>query len=190
MNKTAIVLALKPRFAQAILDGRKTIEVRRRLPRIETPARTFLYQTADSTGSGRIMGECILRAVHSTDHFDMIDLLNLSNRSCASINELAAYWRGVKSAVMLGLERPLRYYTPILLPNLQRECPNHKITHPQSWLYWPPEVVAAVDRILKQQRPIHEIVEDIVADIPESEMEKLPTDLATNLDDYLYGGKE
>lgn len=35
--------------------------------------------------------------------------------------------------------------------------------------------------------PIWEIAEAIAAEVPDAEWEKLPTDLARNLDHYLYG---
>lgn len=38
-------------------------------------------------------------------------------------------------------------------------------------------------------RPIWEEILEIADSIPEKEAKKLPRDLATNLDDYLYGGK-
>ena len=39
----ALVLSLKPRFAEAILSGTKTVEVRRVMPRITVPTLALLY---------------------------------------------------------------------------------------------------------------------------------------------------
>jgi hypothetical protein len=37
------------------------------------------------------------------------------------------------------------------------------------------------------ERPIWEVAEEIAASVPEHEWDDVPRDLATNLDDYLYG---
>lgn len=42
----------------------------------------------------------------------------------------------------------------------------------------------------KSARPIEEVVAEIVAKIPEEELDKLPTDFAKNLDHYLYGAEK
>lgn len=47
----ALVLSPKPRFAEAILDGAKTVEVRRLMPRITVPALALLY----ASGSERAL---------------------------------------------------------------------------------------------------------------------------------------
>lgn len=39
----------------------------------------------------------------------------------------------------------------------------------------------------KNDRPIWEIIDDLVEDIPEEELEKLPTDGAEQHDRYIYG---
>lgn len=39
----------------------------------------------------------------------------------------------------------------------------------------------------RAERPIEEIIDEIFADVPESEWEKLPADLSDQLDHYVYG---
>ena len=39
----------------------------------------------------------------------------------------------------------------------------------------------------QDSRPIWEVIAEIAREIPEEELSKLPTDLASNIDHYLYG---
>ncbi len=51
------------------------------------------------------------------------------------------------------------------------------------------EVLAAPQKTV-DERPIWEQIEEIVAQVPPEEWEKLPTDLAANHDHYLYGARK
>ena len=50
-----IVLSLKPRFAEAILTGDKTVELHRTEPKIVVPTRALLYAT---TPVRALLGTC------------------------------------------------------------------------------------------------------------------------------------
>ena len=43
------------------------------------------------------------------------------------------------------------------------------------------------DSSLPAQKPVWEWIQDLTADVPDSEWDKLPTDLAEQHDHYLYG---
>ena len=55
-----LVLSLKPRFAEAILSGNKTIELRRVEPRIAVPTRALIYA---STPTRSLIGQCVVHKV-------------------------------------------------------------------------------------------------------------------------------
>ena len=57
-----IVLSLKPRFAQAILAGVKTVELRRTVPKIVIPTRALLYASSPVRA---LLGTCVITSVHS-----------------------------------------------------------------------------------------------------------------------------
>ena len=59
-----IVLSLKPRFAEAILAGNKTVELRRVKPKMVVPTRAFLYAT---TPVRALLGMCVITSVRSAD---------------------------------------------------------------------------------------------------------------------------
>ena len=82
-----VVLSLKPRFAEAILAGVKTVEVRRTEPKIVIPTRALLYAASPVRA---LLGTCIITSVRSTD--------------------LAALWREYGSDAALSHEVFLRYF--------------------------------------------------------------------------------
>ena len=41
-----VILSIKPKYAKAILDGTKTFEIRKRVPRFNEGTTVFLYETA------------------------------------------------------------------------------------------------------------------------------------------------
>ncbi len=87
MNKAAL-FAIQPKFCDAIIDGRKTIEVRKTVPKLETPFTGYIYCTKsrhlqywggprygyaddhshnafDLLGSGKVIGEFRCGDVHT-----------------------------------------------------------------------------------------------------------------------------
>ena len=57
-----MILSLRPRFADAILGGVKTVELRRTEPRIRVPTLALLYAT---TPVRALLGTCIVTSVES-----------------------------------------------------------------------------------------------------------------------------
>ena len=123
----ALVLALKPRFAEAILAGTKTVEVRRVVPRITVPTLALLY----ASGSVRaLVGTCLVRSVA---RYPADELWHLYGTDTAlSHVEFDAYLQGRDSGVALLLERPQPLAAPIPLHTLRQD---HGFRPPQSFAY-------------------------------------------------------
>lgn len=105
-----IVLSLKPRFAEAILAGTKTVELRRTKPRIEVPTRALLYAT---TPVRALLGTCIITDVRSAD---LVALWRVyGSRSDLSHNEFKRYFEGldVGTALLLAHQQPLDRIVPL-----------------------------------------------------------------------------
>ena len=126
----ALVLSLKPRFAEAILAGTKTVEVRRVLPRITVPTLALLY----ASGSARaLVGTCVVRSVA---RYPADELWGLHGAHTAlSRTEFDAYLEGRDCGVALLLERPEPLTTPIPLHTLRQ---THGFRPPQSLAYVSP----------------------------------------------------
>jgi predicted transcriptional regulator len=123
-----IVLSLKPRFAEAILAGTKTVELRRTTPKIEVPTRALLYA---STPVRALLGTCIITSVNSADLADL--WRNYGPRAELSYQEFKRYFEGVKvgTALELAHHSPLSRIVP--LQDL-RDKPN-RFRPPQSFAY-------------------------------------------------------
>ncbi len=123
----ALVLSLKPRFAEAILAGSKTVEVRRVMPRIIVPTLALLY----ASGSARaLVGTCVVRSVA---RYPADELWQLHGAGTAlSRPEFDAYLQGRDCGVALLLEHPESLATPIPLHMLRQA---HGFRPPQSFAY-------------------------------------------------------
>ena len=111
----ALVLSLKPRFAEAILTGNKTVELRRIMPRITIPTLALLYATGPERS---LVGTCI---VHSVARLP-IDVLwrRHGAKTALAKSEFEAYLTGRDEGVALFLERPDRLPAPVPLHALRR----------------------------------------------------------------------
>ncbi len=49
----AVLISIRPEWAQKIMAGRKTIEVRRTRPKMDTPFKCYIYEC----GNGKVVGE-------------------------------------------------------------------------------------------------------------------------------------
>ncbi|WP_419943631.1 hypothetical protein [Candidatus Poriferisodalis sp.] len=115
----ALVLSLKPRFAEAILAGTETAEVRWILPRIAIRTLALLY----ASGSERaLVGTCVVRSV---DRYQADERWHLHGADTAlSKTEFDAYLDGRDCSVVLLLERPEPLTIPIPLHTLTASKPS------------------------------------------------------------------
>lgn len=63
MSKS-VLISIRPKWVGLIASGRKTVEVRKTRPRLETPFRCYIYQTLPKWGDwnerdGRVIGEFV-----------------------------------------------------------------------------------------------------------------------------------
>ena len=105
-----IVLSLKPRFAEAILAGTKTVELRRTMPKIEVPTRALLYAT---TPVRALLGTCIITSVISAPLSDL--WREYGSRANLAYHEFKRYFEGVEvgTALTLDEQRPLSRRVPL-----------------------------------------------------------------------------
>ena len=125
-----VVLSLKPRFAEAILAGDKTVELRRTVPKIVVPTRALLYAT---TPVRALLGTCVIASVESADL--AVLWREYGSRTALLYEEFQQYFEGVRMGTALSLTQPRPLDRPIPLENLQAK--------PQS--FRPPQSLAYVD---------------------------------------------
>ena len=123
-----LVLSLKPRFAEAILSGNKTIELRRVEPRIAVPTRALIYA---STPTRSLIGQCV---VHKVLRLPLATLWQrFGTHTALTHREYRDYFTGTDTGVALLLSNPARLPTQVPLLKLQQSVDRFRA--PQSFAY-------------------------------------------------------
>ena len=128
-----LFLSIKPRFARAILDGRKTVEVRRRFPKVAAGTLVVLYSSSPERA---ILGTVRLKRTVRLDsdavwenYADDIDIEEAA---------LAEYLDGAAESTLLEIEDPEPWTRPVTLSVLRSTI---GVEPPQSFRYLVPEQV-------------------------------------------------
>lgn len=123
-----VVLSLKPRFAEAILTGVKTVELRRTEPKIETPTLALLYAASPMRS---LVGTCIVTSVRSAD---LVDLWHEHGQEAnLSYLEFQQYFKGVDAGTALTLAEPRAFNQRVPLQDLRAKREGFR--PPQSFAY-------------------------------------------------------
>jgi predicted transcriptional regulator len=121
-----LLLSLKPRFAASILDGTKTVELRRTLPRVSAGARVVLYS---SSPRREIVGHAVVDAVESAAPAHLWEAVG--DRSAVTRAEFDEYFHNSHLAVALHLREVQAVPVPVPLSALR----SAGLEPPQSWRY-------------------------------------------------------
>ena len=123
-----VILSLKPRFAEAILAGVKTAELRRTEPKIVVPTRAILYAT---TPVRALLGTCIITKVRSAD----LTVLwrEYGSRSDLHYHQFRQYFEGLDTGTALELTQPRAFSQRIPLRDLRAKPRGFR--PPQSFAY-------------------------------------------------------
>lgn len=125
--KTAI-FSIKPHYASLIFSGLKTVELRRKAPRLlEQGSQILFWESSPAkhlSGSARVVKLAHLR----------INKLwgNISNLAGISRNEFDEYFEGAEMGVALFLENPIEFDKKPKLPLLRQQI---GFEPPQSFRY-------------------------------------------------------
>jgi len=83
---SSLLLSVKPRFANAILDGRKTVEIRRQFPQRWCGSRLLIYASAPEASVG---GECVVDQVRIGPPTEI--WASYRDRMCCTYGEFVQY---------------------------------------------------------------------------------------------------
>ena len=102
----AVLISIQPKWCELILRGKKTVEVRKNRPKLETPFKCYIYCTKAPKGwfwfsapnfrrDGVVIGEFVCDKIErfsvTTDDNSTISEKDMVNKSCMTIHELAQY---------------------------------------------------------------------------------------------------
>ena len=123
-----VVLSLKPRFAEAILTGVKTVELRRTEPKIEVPTLALLYASSPVRS---LVGTCIVASVRSASLGDLWD--DHGREADLPYHEFQQYFEGVDRGTALTLAAPQAFKRRVPLQDLRAKAKGFR--PPQSFAY-------------------------------------------------------
>ena len=115
----SVLISIQPKWCELIASGKKTVEVRKTKPKLETPFNCYIYCTKDKNhcfctddgeqythiGNGKVIGEFVCDKIYDiTPHFDTPTFPNQyicgwdygKEFDCLSFEELTSYLNGKK----------------------------------------------------------------------------------------------
>lgn len=101
----SVLISIQPKWCELIASGKKTVEVRKSMPKLEIPFKCYIYCTKAPKGwfwlnspnirrDGVVVGEFIcdgIRTITASDFIILDDALNAINGSCISPREVKSY---------------------------------------------------------------------------------------------------
>ena len=118
-------MSVKPQYADLILNGHKTVELRRTLPALQAGASVVLY---GSSPTRAIVGTATLEAVESEMPAQLWK--NVGHLTGIGLEQFKAYFANTSVAYGLRLTKP-RACQPLTLDELRQ----HGLEPAQSWRY-------------------------------------------------------
>lgn len=157
----SVLISIQPKWCELIASGKKTIEVRKTAPRLETPFKSYIYQTKkkwiyrllEKLGlwQGKVIGEFVCDKIITIGEGDTYRPNLICEKACLTIEEFREY--ATNSSVYLWHISNLKIYnkpkglvefrktcssapTARCYPENCERCPWNAITRPpQNWCY-------------------------------------------------------
>lgn len=137
-DKGTLLLSLKPRFASLILDGTKTVELRRIAPKINPGHNALLYA---SSPVRKLVGTCRVVDVVVDSK---AEIWNRFGRQCAlTEEEYEEYFDGAKHAVAIIIDTPQRLQESPSLAAMRNRLSG--FSPPQSFRYLSTNMLRALE---------------------------------------------
>ena len=156
MSKKSVLLSIKPKFCELIASGKKTVEIRKNCPKIDTPFKVYIYQTKGrwiykilewlGLYQQKVIGEfvcddiCVWEDLIYGKYYASIDELNAT---CLTSKELWIYQKAGQKLYAWHISNLVIYDKPKELSEFHKRCNDiygcgamPPLTRPpQSWCY-------------------------------------------------------
>jgi len=126
--RKVLVLAIHPRFTDSILDGTKTVELRRTKPRVGPGDLALIYACAPVKA---IVGGFVIDGFLAANPEAL--WASIESRAGITQEEFEAYFKDRGVGYAIKIKDPWRAPTPVPLEVLRRECPSFR--PPRSYGY-------------------------------------------------------
>lgn len=130
-----ILMSIRPRFADAILAGQKTHELRRRFADARPGARVIVYASGPRRA---VVGMFTVASVHTMPAW----MIARRRRRATTLSgdEIREYLVGVRSGTLIEVSAPTRFTQPISLSQLR----SYGVEPPQSYRYLPSSIARKI----------------------------------------------
>lgn len=127
-----LLLSIKPEYADAIIEGRKTVELRRKFPQdVSAGSRAYIYSSSPIQA---IIGIAIIERI---DRMPLDHLWRVHGpASCIDRNTFDEYFAGQSSGCAVVLRSVRRLKQPVSRRTMKSST---GVVPPQSFMYLPPE---------------------------------------------------
>lgn len=114
----AVLISIRPEWCQKIMEGRKTIEVRKTRPKMNTPFKCYIYEC----GNGKVIGEFLCDEIININGAGRIPS-DAARPTCLEPAELHQYL-GAATGFGWHISNLKIYDTPRELNDFRRACKN------------------------------------------------------------------
>lgn len=145
----SVLLSIQPKYCELIASGRKTVEIRKTRPKIETPFKCYIYETKGKTetpfvdedghmdfhGRGQVIGEFICDNILYWQYFwssDVTHICEMSEMSCVSEIELLKYAGGKQRFYGWHISDFVLYDKPKELAEFKKPCKETNLCYPDN----------------------------------------------------------
>ena len=103
----SVLISIQPKWCELIASGKKTVEIRKTRPKIETPFKCYIYETKGEKryfsqplpipfyeGNGKVIGEFVCDKIDYWQYVwesDVMHIQDMSKLSCVSVDDLLEY---------------------------------------------------------------------------------------------------
>ena len=127
----AVLISIQPKWCELIASGKKTVEVRKSMPKLEAPFKCYIYQTNGMTDNekygfktwarrGRVIGEFVCNEIWKIN-VDLRTARRTLKDACLTAKELDAY-RGYGDAYGWHISDLKIYDKPRELVEFRKPC--------------------------------------------------------------------
>lgn len=138
MKPRNIIISIKPEYALKIIEGEKTIELRRKFPTKDIKGGIAIIYA--SSPVQKIIGYAVIEDVKKLS----ISLIwsEYNKQACVTKQFFNAYFKGLEEGFAIKLSQPIRLVEPIDIKQLKGK---HSLSAPQSYRYVPAKILEVVE---------------------------------------------
>ena len=120
MTDTAVLISIKPKWVNLIFSGKKTVEVRKSIPKLDPPFTCYIYES----GTGCVVGEfvCAGTAYYINYHGKYVGTQEIPMKSGLTEKQLLDYAGEVGVGFAWYISKVKEYETPLPVTAFKARC--------------------------------------------------------------------